>query len=516
MSLVWRDQYSLGGDLIMATSSQFKSVVIDPVTRLEGHGKIHIFLDDQGKVANAYFQVPELRGFERFCEGRPAEEMPRITTRICGVCPGAHHMASAKALDRVFNVEPTETAKKIRELYYCAHMIHSHIAHFYAFAAPDFLLGPSAPPEKRNILGVIETVGVDIGKEVIKHRSYAQKIQAIIAGNAILPVGGVPGGMLKGINEEERAQIEEMATSILDFAKFTIKIFDDVVLNNEDNKNLVLDPGYYMESYYMGLVDSNNHVNFYDGDIRIVTPDGKEYAKFAPEKYLNYIEERPLPFSYLKVVYLKDKGWHGFVEGKDSGIYRVAPLARLNVADGMATPLANQEYKRMMDLLGKPAHHTLANNWARVIELLYAAERLLQLVKDPKITSDDLRAEPNEPDEGVGVVEAPRGTLIHHYKTDKNGILKKNGVNLIVATAHNNAAICLSIKKAAQRFIKANGGNGQPIVKEGLLNMVEMAFRAYDPCFACATHSLPGQMPLEVMIHNSKGNIVWKKSQFVE
>ncbi|MFX0171537.1 MAG: Ni/Fe hydrogenase subunit alpha [Candidatus Hodarchaeota archaeon] len=488
-------------------TSNYKNIVIDPITRLEGHGKIHIFLDDAGNVANAYFQVPELRGFETFCEGRLVEEMPRITTRICGVCPGAHHMASSKALDKVFNVDPPEPAKKLRELYYCAHMIHSHIAHFYALGGPDFVVGPSAPPGKRNILGVVDAVGVEIGTEVIKHRSYAQQIQAIIAANAVLPCAGVPGGMLKPISEEERAQIEEWAKSTVEFSKFTIKIFNDVVLGNEDNKSLVLDPGYYMKSYYMGLVDSNNHVNFYDGQIRVVDPNGNEYAKFETDNYLDHVEERPLPYSYLKAVYLKNVGWKGLVEGEDSGIYRVAPLARLNAATGMATPLANEEYQRMMVTLGKPAHHTLANHWARVIEQLYASERLLELVQDPQITSTDIRAEPNEPDEGVGVVEAPRGTLIHHYKTDKKGVLLKDGINLIVATCHNNAPICISIKKAAQQFVKG------PEVQEGMLNMVEMAFRAYDPCFACATHSLPGQMPLEVFLYNANKKVIWRKAQ---
>jgi F420-non-reducing hydrogenase large subunit len=488
-------------------ANNYRNIVIDPITRLEGHGKINIFLDNQGNVANAYFQVPELRGFEKFCEGRLVEEMSRITTRICGVCPGAHHMASSKALDNVFNVDPPEPAKKLRELYYSAHMIHSHIAHFYALGGPDFVVGPFAPPGKRNILGVVDAVGVEIGTEVIKHRSYAQQIQAMIAADAVLPCGGVPGGMMKPLSEEERAQIEEWAISTVEFSKFTIKIFNDVVLGKEENKSLVLDPGYFMKSYYMGMVDSNNHVNFYDGQIRVVDPNGNEFAKFNTDNYLDYIEERPLPYSYLKVVYLKNVGWKGLVEGVDSGVYRVAPLARLNAANGMATPLANEEYKKMMAVLGTPAHHTLANHWARVIELLYASERLLELVKDPMITSSDIRAPPNIPDEGVGVVEAPRGTLIHHYKTDNKGVIVKDGVNLIVATGHNHAPICISIKKAAQQFVKG------PEVKEGMLNMVEMAFRAYDPCFACATHSLPGRMPLEVTIRDPDNQIVWRKTQ---
>jgi F420-non-reducing hydrogenase large subunit len=252
----------------------------------------------------------------------------------------------------------------------------------------------------------------------------------------------------------------------------------------------------------MGLVDKNNKVNFYDGDIRVVDPEGKEFAKFAPADYLDHISERVEPWTYLKFPYLKKIGWKGFVEGKDSGIYRVAPLARLNAADGMATPFAQEAYEAMYSTLGgKPVHATLANHWARLVELVYAAERLLELAKDPEITSPDVRTIPAAtPDEGVGVVEAPRGTLFHHYKTDPEGMT--TGVNLIVATGNNHAAICMSIKKAAQGVIKQ--GN----VSEGLLNMVEMAFRAYDPCFACATHSLPGQMPLVVEIRDTDGALL--------
>ena len=479
-----------------------KTVTIDPITRLEGHGKIEIFLNDAGDVENAYFQVPELRGFEEFCLGRPVEELPRITPRICGVCPGAHHMASSKAVDAVFHTEPPPAGKKLRELFYMAHMIHSHIAHFYALAAPDFVLGPQADPAERNILGVVAKVGLEIGGQVIKSRAQAQDIQAMIGGKATHPVCGMPGGMSKAIDEEERKQIQEMAEGLVEFAKFSLKLFDDVVLKNKDYVDIILGPTYTMQSYYMGLVDKDNKVNFYDGDIRVVDPEGKEFAKFAPADYLDHISERVEPWTYLKFPYLKKIGWKGFVEGKDSGIYRVAPLARLNVADGMATPSAQEAYEAMYSTLGgKPVHATLANHWARLVELVYAAERLLELAKDPEITSPDVRTIPTAtPDEGVGVVEAPRGTLFHHYKTDSEGMT--TGVNLIVATGNNHAAICMSIKKAAQGVIKQ--GN----VSEGLLNMVEMAFRAYDPCFACATHSLPGQMPLVVEIRDQDGALL--------
>ena len=479
-----------------------KTITIDPITRLEGHGKINIFLNDAGDVENAYFQVPELRGFEEFCLGRPVEELPRITPRICGVCPGAHHMASSKAVDAVFHTEPPPAGKKLRELFYMAHMIHSHIAHFYALAAPDFVLGPQADPAERNVLGVVAKVGLEIGGQVIKSRAQAQDIQAMIGGKATHPVCGLPGGMSKPIDEEERRQIHEMAEGLVEFAKFSLKLFDDVVLKNKDYVDIILGPIYTMQSYYMGLVDKDNKVNFYDGDIRVVDPEGKEFAKFAPADYLDHVSERVEPWTYLKFPYLKKIGWKGFVEGKDSGIYRVAPLARLNAADGMATPFAQEAYEAMYSTLGgKPVHATLANHWARLVELVYAAERLLELAKDPEITSPDVRTIPAAtPDEGVGVVEAPRGTLFHHYKTDPEGMT--TGVNLIVATGNNHAAICMSIKKAAQGVIKQ--GN----VSEGLLNMVEMAFRAYDPCFACATHSLPGQMPLVVEIRDTDGALL--------
>jgi len=477
-----------------------KKVTIDPITRLEGHGRIEIFLDEAGNVANAYLQIPELRGFEKFCEGRPVEELPRITPRICGVCPEAHHLASTKAADAVYHVDPPLAAKKLRELFYCAHMIHSHIAHFYALAAPDFVVGPQADPAERNILGVIAKVGTDIGLEVIKHRAYAQRIQEIIGGRATHPVCGLPGGMSRAVTEEERRDFEEKGRSFVEFAKLSLKIFDDVVLANKGYLDLITGDVYFMKSYYMGLVDSQNRVNFYDGDIRVVDPNGKEFARFKAADYQDHIREHTEPWSYLKFPFLKKVGWKGLTEGMDSGIYRVNSLARLNVADGMATPLAQEAYERFFKTLGgKPVHATLAFHWARLVELLYAAERLLELAQDKEITDPNIRTIPTAtPDEGVGVVEAPRGTLYHHYQTDKNGIVTK--VNLIVATGHNYAAMDMSVKKAAQGLIKA--GNG---VSEGLLNMVEMAFRAYDPCMACATHCLPGQMPLEVIIRDSQG-----------
>jgi len=478
-----------------------RTITIDPITRLEGHGKISIFLNDAGNVENAYLQIPELRGFERFCEGRRAEDMPIITPRICGVCPVAHHMASTKALDAAYGVEPTETAKKLRELMYMGYMIYDHTLHFYFLGAPDFVVGPDAPASERNIFGVLKKVGLDVGKQVIKHRAYGQKITEILGGKATHPTCGIPGGISKGLNEEERQEIEDMAHSSVEFAQFSLQLFNDVVLGNKGYVDLILSDPYQLNTYNMGMVDGDNHVNFYDGDIRVTDQGGKEFDRFKAAEYLDHVSEHVEPWTYSKFTYLNKVGWKGLIDGPDSGIYRVGPLGRLNAAEGMATPLADEEYRRMYETLGgRPVNSTLAFHWARLVELLYAAEHALELSTDPEITSNDLRNPVGAPGEGVGVVEAARGTLYHHYKLDDEGLVEN--VNLIVATTNNYADICMSIRDAAKGLIK--GGE----VSDGLLNMVEMGFRAYDPCFACSTHSLPGQMPMVVEVYDSKRGLV--------
>jgi F420-non-reducing hydrogenase large subunit len=478
-----------------------KEIVIDPITRLEGHGNISIFLNDQGEVENAYLKIPELRGFEQFCVGRRAELMPILTTRICGVCPVAHHFAATKTLDAAFSVDPPPTAKKLRELMYSGYIIYDHILHFYYLGGPDFIVGPDAPPEKRNILGVIEKAGMDVAKEVIKHRAYGQKITEILGGKATHPVCGLPGGISKALSEEGRKNIEEMAASSLGFAKLTLKIFHDIVLGNSKYVDMIKSDAYTMNTYYMGLVDEHNKVNFYDGKIRVVDPNGKEFLKFEPKDYLTHIGEHVEEWTYAKFPYLKKVGWKGLTYGLDSGVYRVGPLGRLNASDGMATPLAQAEYEEMYKTLGgKPVHGTLAFHWARLIELLYATERALELVRDPQITDTNIRAKPGEPGEGVGVVEAARGTLYHHYVLDKDALIKD--VNLIVATTNNYPAICMSVRDAAKSLIHEGK------VEQGMLNRVEMAFRAYDPCFGCATHFAVGQMPLKVEIFDSQKNLI--------
>lgn len=479
-----------------------KRITIDPITRLEGHGNIEIFLDDAGNVERAFFQVPELRGFETFCLGRPAEEMPRITSRICGVCPTAHHMASTKCLDDLWKVDPPPTAKKLRELVYSTFMVEDHYLHFFFLGGPDFVVGPTAPAAERNILGVIAKVGMDVAGKVIRVRRECRQIIEAMTGKVIHPVFGLPGGVSIGLSEEQRQEYLKTAEFAIEFSEFALNLFDDVVLKNPDYVSLILDEAYVHRTNYMGLVDEDNKINFYDGQVRVISPDGAEVARFAPQQYVDHIGEHVEPWSYITFPYLKNIGWKGFVDGPDSGVVRVAPLARCNVADGMTTPMAQVSYDRMYETLGpKPAHNTLAFHWARLVEAQYAAERMKQLLEDPEITGDDFRTTPTEtPVEGVGIVEAPRGTLIHHYCTDENGILTK--VNLIVATNFNSAPIAMSVEKAAKSLIKAGE------INEGLLNMVEMAFRAYDPCLACATHSLPGQMPLVARIHDSSGNVI--------
>ena len=478
-------------------------ITIDPITRLEGHGKIEIFLNDAGDVENTYFQIPELRGFERFCAGRPVEEMPLLTNRICGVCPEAHHMAAAKAADAVYHVDPPPTANKLRELLYSGFYFTDHTTHFYALGGPDFVMGPDAPVAERNILGVIHKVGLEIGGKVIQARKYGHTIVEMIGGRKVHPCTSIPGGLTKGITEDQRLKIEEMGRWGIEFAQFSIDLFNKIVLGNKGYVDLIIGDIYTHHTYYIGTVDENNKVNFYDGRVSVVDPEGKRIGKYAPNEYTEWIAEHVEPWTYLKFPYLKKIGWKGFVDGKDSGVYCATPLSRLNAADGMATPRAHEEYEKFYSTLGgKPVHQRLATHWARLIELLYAAERIVELATDPEITSTNFHTIPTEkPTEGVGIVEAPRGTLTHHYWTDERGVLTK--VNLIVGTTNNYAPMSMSIKKAAEAFIKKG-----VVVNEGILNRVEMAFRPYDPCFGCATHSLPGQMPLQLTIRNPKGEVV--------
>ena len=477
-------------------------ITVDPITRLEGHGKIDIILNDEGNVDHAYFQVPELRGFEKFAEGRPAEDMPQITSRICGVCPTAHHVASTKALDDLYDVEPTPAAQVIRELVYNAFMFEDHALHFYFLGGPDFVVGPEAPRGRRNILGVLGKVGIDVGKRVIAMRRAVREMITEIAGKVIHPVFGLPGGVAKPVPPDKQPRYVEISDQAIEFAEFSLQVFHDLVLDNRQYVDLILSDAYAHRTYYLGMVDEANKINFYDGHLRVVSPGGDEYARFPSADYIDHIAERVEPFSYVKFCYLKDVGWNGFTEGSHSGVFAVAPLARLNVADGMPTPKAQEAFEHYCDVLGgTPVHQTLATHWARLIEMLAAAEMMRDLAADPDLIDPEVRNMPiSRPEEGVGVVEAPRGTLIHHYRTDSRGVIKS--ANLIVATQNNAARIAMSVDKAAKSMIH----NGH--ADDGVLNKVEMAFRAYDPCHGCASHALPGSGPMIVRIMDREGALL--------
>ncbi len=489
-----------------------KTISIDPITRLEGHGRIEIMLDEAGDVAHCYFQVPELRGFEQFCVGRPVEDMPVITNRICGVCPEAHHMAATKALDAMFGVEPTSAAKKIREYFYCAFFVIDHTTHFYALGGPDFIVGPDAPPSERNLLGVIGRVGPDAAKQVLACRARNHHVLEKLGGRSIHPASGLPGGWSRAVREDEREGFVQAAAANVEFARFSLRTFEQIVLGNPRYRDLVLSDVYEHHTYSMGTVDARNQLNFYDGQIRVVDPSGREFLKYESRDYTKHIAERVEPWTYLKFPYLKAVGWKGLVDGPDSGVYSATPQSRLNAANSIATPLAQEEFERYFTTMGSrrvngrftPVHHRLATHWARLVELLYAAERMLELARDPEFTSPDVRNIPSGrilPGPAVGSVEAPRGTLTHHYEADEQGRVTR--ANLIVGTTNNHAPIAMSIQRAAQKLIRA----GKPVT-DALLNQVEMAFRLYDPCLSCATHSLPGQMPLIVTIRDAAGDPV--------
>jgi F420-non-reducing hydrogenase large subunit len=406
-------------------------------------------------------------------------------------------MASTKALDDLYKVDPPAAARKIREMVYDIFVIEDHALHFFYLAGPDFVVGPRAPKADRNILGVLGKVGLEVGKKVIAMRRELRELMTLAMGKAIHPVFGLPGGISKPLAKEDQQRFIDVARDAVEFGQFSLQIFDDVVLKNPEYVELIVSDAYTHRTYYMGLVDESNKVNFYDGLLRVVGPDGREFAKFKGQKYLDHVAEHVEPWSYVKFSYLKNVGWKGFCDEAESGVFAVAPLARLNAAAGMATPLAQAAYERFYETLGgKPVHHTLATSWARLIELLYAAERIQELANDPEIVDPHVRVLPTQsPTEGIGVVEAPRGTLIHHYCTDERGVITR--ANLIVATQNNAARIALSVDKAARGLISAGK------VDDGILNMVEMAFRAYDPCHGCATHALPGQMPLVVRVYDA-------------
>jgi F420-non-reducing hydrogenase large subunit len=479
-----------------------RRITIDPITRLEGHGRIEVLLDEKGNAQSAFLQIPELRGFERFCIGRAAEEMPQLTAHVCGVCPAAHHLASVRALDALYKARLPAAARKIQRLYYDLFLFEDHLLHYWYLGGPDFYAGPKAPAPMRNVLGVLARVGQDLGRRILTVRKEARDLMAAMAGRTVHPVFALPGGISKALDPALVAKLRETTPRLVRFAEDTLASFHKAVLENKDYLNALKSEVFRVRCHSMGMVDGEGRLAFLDGRIRVVDPAGSELALFEPRDWLDHLSERVEPWTYAKLTFLKQKGWKGFTEGSESGLYRVGPLGRLNVAKAMATPKAEAERQRLFDALGWPAHQTLAFHWARLVEALQAAEAAQALASDPEIASPDVRNVPaplSGPGEGVGAVEAPRGTLIHHYAADANGIL--TAVNLVVASQHNGASVQVSVRKAARGLIR----NGR--VDDGLLNLLEMAFRAYDPCNACASHALPGELPLVVTIRGADGQV---------
>lgn len=468
-----------------------QQITIEPVTRIEGHAKVTIHLNENGGVEQALFHVNEFRGFEKFCEGRMHFEMPMITPRICGICPVSHHLAAAKACDELVGAPPPRPASLLRELMHMGQIIQSHGMHFFELAGPDLLLGFDADPAVRNVVGLIQ-VNPDLALKAVNLRKFGQEIIKTLGGRKVHPNFAIPGGVNKALTGTERDTILAGADEAINTLRVGLSIMRDwAAKNSEDvNKFAVFATGYF------GLVTPKGGLELYDGQCRLIDSQGQLLEQFDGRNYLDYIAEHVEDWSYLKFPYYKKIGW-------PAGVYRVGPLGRLNVAQKIDTPLANEELKQFKALNnGKPIENTLYYHYARLIEALFAAERVKMLLDDSDILSQEiLNTRHDYKGEGVGVIEAPRGTLFHHYWADPQGKLQR--VNLIVATGHNNWAMSKAVDSVAKTYI--HGQNGQ--IKEGLLNRVEAAIRAYDPCLSCSTHAV-GQMPMIVEVMDAGGVVV--------
>jgi F420-non-reducing hydrogenase large subunit len=474
-----------------------KTLTIAPVSRLEGHAKVTIQLDDAGEVADTFVHIVELRGFEKFCVGRPVEELPRIVTSICGVCPWSHHLASSKACDVIFGVSPPPAGRKLRELCNSIAFCEEHILHVFFLAGADFVMGPGADHKVRNVIGIAQA-NPELGKRVVRSRHLGARMLNLISGKSIHPVTSVPGGFSKPLTRKERDLVLPMAEEVLEFAKWAMAWAKADVFPKY--LEVVKTVG-VIRTGYIGTVGGEGSLDLYDGKIRLMKPDGS-FTDFEDKDYLDHIGEKVLPWSYLKFPYAKKWG-EGFDMdlAEPKGVYRANTLARINTCEKITTPLAQKELEDFRASFGRPCHLTLLFHWARLIELLYNAEYALQLLNDPDIVSKDTRV-PVTPRaaRGVGHIEAPRGTLIHDYTTDAQGLV--TDVNLIVGTTHNNAPINMAVKQAAKTLIRGGRYN------EELLNTVEMAIRAYDPCFSCATHDLDGRMAVRIEIMAADGGML--------
>ena len=466
-----------------------QKITIEPVTRIEGHARVTVCLDDNNNVEHAYLHIDQFRGFEKFSLGRMFFEMPAITPRICGICPVSHHLASAKACDNLVGVKPPRPAHLLRSLMHMGQIVQSHSMHFFHLASPDLLFGFDADPAIRNVIGIIQT-NPELAIKAVKLRKWGQEVIRLVGGERIHATFAVPGGVNKALTMKDRDELLAPVDEMIDYMQLGLTVAKGWLEENND----VVQRFANFRTGYMGLVNpEDGSLELYDGDLRLIDKDGKLLEQFDPTTYLDYIAEHTEDWSYLKFPYYKKLGW-------PEGVYRVAPLGRLNVADRISTPLANEEFKNFKALADGPVEPTLFMHYARLIEDVYAAERTRELLEDPDITSTDIRTMPGPiTGEGVGVIEAPRGTLMHHYWTDDSG--KLTDVNLIVATGHNNYAMSESVDMVAKEFIDGNN------VTEGMLNRVEVAIRAYDPCLSCSTHAL-GQMPIVIEIKNAAGEVV--------
>jgi NAD-reducing hydrogenase large subunit len=466
-----------------------RTIIIDPVTRIEGHAKITLHLDDHGNVEDARFHVTQFRGFEKLCEGRPFAEMPSLMARICGICPVSHLIASAKACDALLAVRIPPTADKLRRIFNMAQIVQSHALSLFHLSSPDLLLGMDADPAKSNLWGVFEK-DPQLARDGIRLRQFGQQIIERLGGKRIHPAWVVPGGVSEPLSQQDRDAILSGVPEALAIAERTLQWFKGTT---EKFREEIATFGNF-PSLFMGMVKEDGGLTFYDGKLRIGDATGDIVGEnLDPARYFDYLGEKVESWSYLKSAYYKPKVY-------PDGIYRVGPLARLNVADRCGTQRADQELAEFHELQRTALLSSFHYHQARLIEILYCIERLEELLNDPEILSKHVRAvaQPNAL-EGVGASEAPRGTLFHHYKIDEQGLIR--WVNLIIATGQNNLAMNRSILQVAKHFV-----HGEQL-KPGMLNRVEAAIRAYDPCLSCSTHAV-GQMALRVQLVNAGGEVV--------
>ena len=477
-----------------------QKIVIDPVTRVEGHGKVTIHLDDAGKVKDAFFHIVEFRGFERFIQGHPYWEAPVMVQRLCGICPVSHHLAAAKAIDQIVGVDPhdlTPTASKLRRLLHYAQVLQSHALHFFYLASPDLLFGLDAPAEKRNVVQVA-VENTDLAKMGINIRRFGQELIKALAGKRIHGITTVPGGVHKTFEPEERQYFLDGKDipSVYTIIKWCTDTLTFLKAYHEKNHKW-LDTFAAYPSGHLGLVAPDRSLELYDGRLRAIDAHGVETLNIRDVDYVNHFSEDVKSWSFLKFPYLKHLG-------RQDGWNRVGPLARMNVCDSIRTELAEAERKTFMDYTGgKVNNMTMHTHWARMIEALYCAEEIKNLLEDESILGNDLRTEGKHRNEGIGIIEAPRGTLIHHYLVDDNGRIMK--CNLIVSTTHNNEPMNRAVKWVAENELSE-----KKEITEPMLNQVEIAIRAYDPCLSCATHAL-GKMPLKVELIGPNGILLDEK-----